>query len=98
MDSTRIMGPMGGAPGYGQPGVGEATQIVSPGYAPPGYGGGFDPARTAMAAPPFALSLQAIAGNQFAQAARSSTDHALFQIDASGVVAGRRTPDRKSVV
>ena len=87
MDSTRIMGP-GEMPGYGQPGVGDATQIVGPGYAPPGYGqGGFDPART-----PFALSVQTIAGNQFAHAARNSTDHALFQIDASGMVAGRRSP------
>jgi Ca-activated chloride channel family protein len=93
MDSTRIIGPMGGDPAYGRPGVGDATQIVGPGYAPPAYGqAGFDPGRTAMAAPPFALALQTIAGNQFAHAGRNSTDHALFQIDASGMVAGRRSP------
>jgi len=82
MDSTRIIGsqPWGAA--------GEATQL-SPGY--PGAGG-FDPARTAMAGSQQALSLDLIAGNQFANAGRNSVDHAILQVDASGAAFGRRLP------
>jgi len=63
---------------------GDATQIYSP--------GGFDPARTAMGAPPTALSLDVIAGNQYAQAGRATADHALLQLNASGGMVGRRLP------
>lgn len=82
MDSTRIIGsqPWGAA--------GEATQL-SPGYPAPG---GFDPARTAMAGSQQALSLDIIAGNQFASAGRNSVDHAILQVDASGAAFGRRLP------
>lgn len=76
MDSTRIIGPGGG----------DATQLS--GFGP----AGFDPARTAMGAPPQALSLQVIAGNQYAQAARGTSEHALLQVDASGLAVGRRLP------
>jgi Ca-activated chloride channel homolog len=76
MDSTRIISPGGGD-----------TAPLS-GYAP----AGFDPARTAMGAPPTALSLDVIAGNQHAHAARTSPEHALIQINASDMVVGRRMP------
>lgn len=77
MEPTRIIGP-----------VGDATQLG--GYP---AGPGFDPGRTAMAGSPYALSLQVISGNQNAHAARSSADHALIQIDASGAAGfGRRMP------
>lgn len=75
----------------------DSTRIIQPGQGGDIYGGGqspgsFDPARTAMGAPPNALALQVISGNQYAHAARNSADHAIAQIDASGVAAGRRLP------
>ncbi|MCC2668973.1 MAG: von Willebrand factor type (vWA) domain-containing protein [Armatimonadetes bacterium] len=84
MDSTRIIGsqPWGG--------VGEATQL-SPGPGYPGAGG-FDPGRTAMSGSQNALSIELIPGNQFAHSLRSSVEHAIVQVDASGVVFGRRMP------
>ena len=79
MDSTRIIGPGGGQPaGYGEPTA----------YAPSPY----DPARTAMGAPPQALALEVIPGNQHAHAPRNSAEHALFQVSASDMVVGRRLP------
>jgi Ca-activated chloride channel family protein len=84
MDSTRIIGPQS----WG--GVGEATQLTpGPGYPAPG---GFDPARTAMAGSPNALALELIPGNQFAHSTRSSVEHAIAQLDASGAGFGRRLP------
>lgn len=85
MDSTRIIGPGGdtGLSGYGQP---------APGYGP---APGFDPGRTAMGAPPQALALEVIAGNQSAHALRNSSDHAIIQLDAGsglGAAVGRRMP------
>lgn len=66
--------------------MGDQTQLS-------GYAGGFDPGRTAMGAPPTALSMQVIPGNQHAHAGRSSAEHALIQVDASGMMtAGRRMP------
>jgi Ca-activated chloride channel family protein len=79
MDSTRIIGPGG-----------EATQLS--GYAAPMGAPGFDPGRTAMAPAPFGLAMEVIAGNQYANAGRSSAEHALIQVDASGVIGGRRLP------
>jgi Ca-activated chloride channel family protein len=76
MDSTRIISPGGG----------DATQLS--GFGPVG----FDPGRTAMGAPPTALSLDVISGNQYAHAPRSSADHALLQVNASGMAVGRRLP------
>lgn len=76
MDSTRIISAGGG----------EATQLG--GYGP----SAFDPARTAMGAPPAALALSVISGNQYAQAGRASADHALLQVDAGGAAVGRRLP------
>lgn len=79
MESTRIISPGG-----------EATQLggIGPGYGPQG----FDPGRTAMGAPPQALAVQTIAGNQYAPAGRQAADHAIVQIDASGAAMGRRLP------
>ena len=80
MDSTRIISPGG-----------DATQLS--GYGPVGYApAGFDPARTAMGAPPNALSMEVIAGNQYAHSSRGSVEHALFQVDASAMAPGRRLP------
>jgi Ca-activated chloride channel family protein len=72
----------------------ESTRIIGPGgMQPAGYGPpGFDPARTAMGAPPTALALEVIAGNQHALAPRNSAEHALIQVDASGMAMGRRLP------
>ncbi|MFN3649606.1 MAG: vWA domain-containing protein [Armatimonadota bacterium] len=74
----------------------ESTRIIGPGGYPGGYsdygGGGFDPARTAMGAPPTALSMQVIPGNQYAHAGRISAEHGLVQIDASAAAGGRRLP------
>jgi len=78
MDQTRIIAPMG-----------EATQLSGFG------GGGMDPARTvALGGGGMAqgLALDVISGNQYAHAGRSSADHALIQLTASGMVAGRRSP------
>lgn len=66
----------------------ESTQILGGGVPP----GAFDPGRTALAAPSQLLSLTLIAGNQYAHAARSSTDHAVVQLDAGGGLVGRRMP------
>jgi Ca-activated chloride channel family protein len=77
MESTRIIGP------------GEATNLGGFGGA---YSSGFDPARTAMAGAATGLSLEVIAGNQYAHAARNSAEHAVFQINASGMLVGRRLP------
>ncbi len=88
MESTRIIGPADLGGGFGG---GDATQIG--GFGPGGYApGGFDPARTAMGAPPQALSLDVITGNQYAQAGRSASDHILFQLNAGGGMVGRRMP------
>src|SRR5687768_4730269 len=77
MEPTRIIGPQGSQPEqYGS----------GPG------GPGFDPARTAMGAPPQALALEVIAGNQYAHAVRQSSEHALITLSASGMLAGRRLP------
>ncbi|HTE20402.1 MAG TPA: VWA domain-containing protein, partial [Armatimonadota bacterium] len=65
---------------------GNATQLS--GYSP----GGYDPARTAMGAPPTALALEVIAGNQHALASRAGAEHAIIQLDASGAAFGRRLP------
>jgi Ca-activated chloride channel family protein len=74
----------------------DSTRIISPGEVGQGtpYGpAAYDPGRTAMGAPPNALSLQIIAGNQYALATRSSADHALAQLDASAMaMGGRRLP------
>ena len=78
MDSTRIISPGGG----------DVTQLSGYGGAAPG----FDPGRTAMGAPPNALALEIIAGNQYAQSGRISTEHAIAQVDASGGAFGRRLP------
>jgi Ca-activated chloride channel family protein len=75
--------------------VSEPTRIInSPGATQmPGYGtGGFDPARTAMGAPPQALSMEVIPGNRFALAPRGSAEHALIMLTAGGMLAGRRSP------
>ena len=79
MDSTRIIGP-----------AGDVTQLS--GYGQPPGPAGFDPGRTAMGAPPSALALEVISGNQYALASRTSADHAIFQVDASGAACGRRLP------
>src|SRR4051794_34802048 len=92
MDSTRIISPGGGSPGGSAVPGGDATQLSygQPPYGPPGY----DPGRTAMGAPPTALSLEAIAGNQHALATRNGAEHALIQVNASSGMAsmGRRMP------
>lgn len=74
------------------PAYGEATQIGAPPLA------GYDPARTAMAGSLAALSMQVIAGNQYAPAGRPCADHAVIQLDASGGAFGRRMPLNLSLV
>jgi Ca-activated chloride channel homolog len=79
MDSTRIIGPGG-----------DATQLS--GFVQQPGPQDYDPARTAMGAPPHALSLQVISGNQYALASRNAPEHALLQLDASAMATGRRLP------
>src|SRR5205823_3061422 len=52
---------------------------------------GFDPARTAMGAPG-GLTLQVVPGNRYALATEASREHALLQLQSSGMMAGRRLP------
>jgi Ca-activated chloride channel family protein len=52
---------------------------------------GFDPGRTAMGAPG-GLALQVVPGNRYAMAPESSRQHALVQLQSSGMMAGRRLP------
>lgn len=75
----------------------ESTRIISPGDqipygAPAAPGIGFDPGRTAMAGSMQALTLATIPGNQYAHTLRNSVEHAILQVDASGMVSGRRAP------
>src|SRR5215210_1188109 len=83
----------------------DRTHIISPGsdttQALPGPGAdpartvigapGFDPARTAMGAPG-GLVLQVVPGNRYALATEPGREHALVQLQASGLMAGRRLP------
>lgn len=85
MDPTRIIPPQGASS------AGEPTRLT--GFGPAPYGApGFDPGRTAMGTPPYALSLQVIPGNRYALAGRNSAEHALIQLDASAAAAGGRLP------
>src|SRR5690349_13514222 len=51
----------------------------------------FDPGRTAMGAPG-GLALQVVAGNRYAMATETGREHALVQLQSSGMMAGRRLP------
>jgi Ca-activated chloride channel homolog len=51
----------------------------------------FDPGRTAMGAPG-GLALQVVPGNRYAMATESGREHALVQLQSSGMMAGRRLP------
>jgi Ca-activated chloride channel family protein len=51
----------------------------------------FDPGRTAMGAPG-GLTLQVAPGNRYAMATETGREHALIQLQSSGMMAGRRLP------
>lgn len=75
----------------------ESTRVIHPGDPTQmsGYGpgpGGYDPGRTVVGAPPSALSLTVIPGNQFAHAGRGSAEHAIIQLDGANAAFGRRMP------
>ena len=75
----------------------EPTRVM--GAAPTtGAGPAIDPTRTTVGAPPGMLSLEALAGNRFALAPRTSLENALFQVSAPGGVAGRRMPVNLALV
>jgi len=82
METTRIIS--AGGDRTQQVGVGDATRQIAP--------AGFDPNRTALGAPPVALTMQLLPGNAFALTTQATREHGLIQLTAGGALAGRRLP------
>lgn len=82
MDTTQRFTPE--EPQAGRIDAGEATQRIA---AP-----AIDPNRTALGAPPGALAMQVVPGNRYALATQTTREHALIQVSAENVLAGRRLP------
>src|SRR2546426_941056 len=72
----------------------DATQAIPPSGVDPARtvigAPAFDPGRTAMGAPG-GLTLHLVPGNRYAMATESGREHALVQLQSSGMMAGRTT-------